>query len=394
MRLSSRERMLFTMEHKPVDHVPCCFMIFGALRWRCADEFEFFRRQLELGLDVRVELPNLPLRYQPGVEVSCRRVPSDVPGRFLLEKTYRTATGTLKAVVDLTDDWRAGDDIPIFSDYVAVRSRKFLIETEQDLQAFQTLLAPPSDEDIRQFRKVAAEYKHFADEHGLLVSAGYRGGLGGVAGDGGTMGMDALMWLCGIQNAIFAAIDRPDFVHDVSEVIRQWNLARTRVYLDTGIDLLVRRAWYEGTEFWSPDLYRRFMVPHVSEEINLVHHAGARFGYIMTSGMASLLGPIRDMRPDVVIGIDPVQGKGTDLKLFKRELAGRVAIWGGISGDLNIEHGTPEEIIKVTNCALDTLGPGGEFILSPVDNVRDTSDSTWKNVEVFIDTWKTWVRNH
>lgn len=390
MDLTSRERMLLTMEHKPVDHLPCCFMIFSALRSRCSDDLDFVRRQLDLGLDARVLLPNLPLRFRPDVEISCRRLPAEVPGRFLLEKTYRTSTGRLNSVVDLTADWPHGDDIPIFSDFVAVRSRKFLVETDADLEAFQTLLALPSDEDVRQFREVAAEYKRFAAEHGLLVSAGYRGGL---AGDGGTMGMDSLMWLCGIENAVIASRDRPDFVRGVAEVVRRWNLARTRVYLDTGIDLLVRRGWYEGTDFWSPKLYERFMAGDITEEINLVHQAGARFGYILTSGMALLLDQIRAMAPDVVIGVDPTQGKGTEAALFKRELAGSVALWGGLSGFVDVERGTPEDVARVTNRALDVWSPGGGFILSPVDNVRDQSEQTWKNVETFIDTWKSWTRS-
>ena len=33
------------------------------------------------------------------------------------------------------------------------------------------------------------------------------------------------------------------------------------------------------------------------------------------------------------------------------------------------------------------LGPEG-FILSPVDNVRDTSDATWENVLTFVEAWK------
>ena len=38
--------------------------------------------------------------------------------------------------------------------------------------------------------------------------------------------------------------------------------------------------------------------------------------------------------------------------------------------------------------AIHTLGPGGGFILSPVDNIRDNSRPTWDNVDVLIQTWK------
>lgn len=38
--------------------------------------------------------------------------------------------------------------------------------------------------------------------------------------------------------------------------------------------------------------------------------------------------------------------------------------------------------------ALRTLGPGSGFILSPVDNVREDTERTWRNTHVFVETWK------
>jgi hypothetical protein len=37
--------------------------------------------------------------------------------------------------------------------------------------------------------------------------------------------------------------------------------------------------------------------------------------------------------------------------------------------------------------AIETLGPDG-FILSPVDNIRDTSEEVWRKVGVFVETWR------
>ncbi|GAG42555.1 unnamed protein product, partial [marine sediment metagenome] len=51
---SSRERLLAAIDGAAGAPVPCSFMIFRALRGQCADEFEFARRQRDLGLDARV----------------------------------------------------------------------------------------------------------------------------------------------------------------------------------------------------------------------------------------------------------------------------------------------------------------------------------------------------
>jgi len=92
---------------------------------------------------------------------------------------------------------------------------------------------------------------------------------------------------------------------------------------------------------------------------------------------------------DVLIGLDPKEGKGTDLNLVKKKFreAGR-ALWGGVSGPLSVEMGTGEQTEQAVWEALDILGKGGGFILSPVDNVREHTEIAWENTHRFIDVWK------
>jgi len=52
-----------------------------------------------------------------------------------------------------------------------------------------------------------------------------------------------------------------------------------------------------------------------------------------------------------------------------------------------VEMGTSEEVQKAVRKALEALGPDG-FVLSPVDNVREDQPEVWRNVNVFIRTWK------
>ena len=86
-----------------------------------------------------------------------------------------------------------------------------------------------------------------------------------------------------------------------------------------------------------------------------------------------------------MINFDPIQGKGTDLPVLKQATAGRMALWGGVSGSLTVEVGTAEETVRAVREAIDALAPGGGFVLSPVDNVRDETPQSWPNVRAFID---------
>jgi hypothetical protein len=92
---------------------------------------------------------------------------------------------------------------------------------------------------------------------------------------------------------------------------------------------------------------------------------------------------------DVLIGLDPEEGKGTDLAAVKAKFREhKRAIWGGVSGAITVEQDTEEATEAAVIRALTTLGAGGGFILSPVDNVRDDTPNAWRNTEKFIEVWK------
>jgi len=386
-KYSSRERMLTALENKKSSYIPCSFMIFSALEEKCKDQFEFIERQLELGLDTKVELPELPFRFHP--EVKVKEWKQRTKSGYLLHKEYQTPSGKLNSIVRKTEDWPYGDSVPLFSDYLAPRSKKFLIEKKGDLEPLGYLLGEPPAGDISSFCEQANKLKRFAANKGLLVSGGwtYFGSEKGMDEDAGTMGADALMWLLGMEKALLLAIDEPETIKELLRIISEWNMKRMKVYLEEGIDLLIRRAWYESTDFWSPSLYRKFIFPVLKKEIELVHQAGAKCGYIMTSGVMPLLDDFLQLDIDVLIGVDPVQGKGTDLKLLKERLDEKICLWGGVNGFLTIGQGEGKDVEDAVDESISILGPKG-FILSPVDNVREDSERARNNIKTMIKTWK------
>lgn len=61
---------------------------------------------------------------------------------------------------------------------------------------------------------------------------------------------------------------------------------------------------------------------------------------------------------------------------------------GGGNGYGTVEWGTEAEVRAKVQKAMEVLAPGGGFILSPVENVRDTSQHTWDNTLALLDEWK------
>lgn len=183
--------------------------------------------------------------------------------------------------------------------------------------------------------------------------------------------------------------DSPDFLHELIGVVAGWARRRLEIVLDIGVDLVIKRAWYEGTELWSPALFQEFIAPVLRDDVALVHSAGARFGYINTSGTRAIFQHLLDLGVDVLIGVDPVQGVGTHLELFSKWAAGRMCLWGGVSAPMTVEPATqPEPIWEAVERAVAVCGSRGGFVLSPVDNLFDSSARVWQNVIQFVEAWK------
>ncbi len=387
MSLSSKERMLVTLAGGEADHVPCAFMIFGALKSRCSSFAEFVERQVEMGLDAFVELPprppvvendyynlhGLPVVYDPRVTI--REWLEEQAGEAvpIMVKEYHTPAGVLRTEVRQTADWRWGNHVPLFDDYLVPRSKKYLVTGPEDLEPLRYLLAPLSGAEIAAFRAEAAPALAQAQRHGLLVA----GGWGAAA--------DVVAWMTGFENMIVLAAEQPAFMHALLGLVAEWNRRRLEVLLEAGIDLYLKRIFYESTDFWSPRLYREFLQPILRADAELAHQAGAKVAGMMTTGTLPLVDALVEAGLDAIVGIDPPV---TDLRAIKLKAAGRIALWGGVNGYITVEEGTERDVRAAVREALEAMGPGGGFVLSPVENVRDTSLLTWDNTLALIDEWK------
>jgi hypothetical protein len=385
--MSSRERMIAALDHRQADHIPLSFMLFNGLKSISNSYLDFIQRQIELGLDVFVELPprppvvandyynlhGIPVNYHPSVSIRewIERFPDeDDP---VMIKEYSTPAGMLRTEVRQTDDWRWGDHVPFLDDYLVPRSRKFLIDGENDLEAFSYLLVDPSPDEISQFHRESEPAIALAKERDLLLAGGW-----GV-------GADLIGWVYGLQRMLFAVYDKPEFIKQLLGLIADWNRKRMEVVLEAGIDLYIKRAWYENCDFWTPNAYREFLAPILKKDIELAHERGVRFGYLISSNAMPLLEEFVDLGIDVLIGVDP---NTWDLETTKQVLGGKVCIWGGVNGHLTVEQGSEDQIRKEVQSAIQQLSPGGGFILSPVDNVREYTSSIQRNVGVLIDEWQ------
>jgi hypothetical protein len=309
----------------------------------------------------------------PRVDASIRMEPArpgdDYPS---LHKEYRTARGTLSHVVRKTDDWIHGDDVYLFSDYNVSRAVRNAVETEGDLDVLPALLGTPSRAQIEAFRREADALRGHAQRLGVAL-------------DGGWVALaDAAVMLCGMERILFAQMDEPRFIERLLDILLSWELGRMELLLAEGVDMIVHMAWYEGTDFWTPANYRAFLLPRITRMVARAHAGGAKYRYIITKGMATLLPDIMAAGVDCVMGIDPVQDS-LDLAAVKRQADGRLCLMGGVNSALMLSSWSLPQIDTAVATAIRTLAPGGGFILFPVDAVF--SDTSWDRVEAMIASW-------
>ena len=357
--MSSRERMLLAMNHQEADHVP---LILNNFDWTPPHE------RWNHGLDDWVTI-GPPSRYHPDVETRAWRDVSS--GERLLFKEYETPKGVIRQIARETEDWPHGTDVPLISDHLNPRSKRFAVEELADIEKLPYLFSHPGEQQLRDFQEGA---KALSQDQQQLIG-GHAGGFG-----------DYAAWLMGITNLMIATKDKPDFVHQLLDTILEWEMRGMQFLLDTEVvNVIIHRGWYECSDFWSPDLYREFIAPRLARKIQLAHQAGSKFGYIMSTGIMPLLDIFRELDFDILIHVDPIQG-GADLPRLKEDLGDRICFWGGVNSAVTLGRGTRDEIRDAVTFAISTLSPGGGHILSAADALF--SDMPWENLATMIERWR------
>ncbi len=411
--MRSRERLLTAISGGRPDHVPLVCRTFGfrappglawtrdgrpadfwyTMRlehihtlpqpWDVGEDFKRVEAWLSLGLDDVLEV-SLPWSIDPRVSVRDYVQMSVSDGHGVCScREYRTPHGILVHKVKQTMEaiepgWVVQPAVPpLFEDFNIPRSIRPPIMEAADVPKVRHLLRPPTNEQLAAYRERMREVRRFADEKGVLV-CGWS-----------LFGMDGVVWLCGAEGAVMMAMTEPDLFAEVVALVDEFDRMRTGLMLEVGgVDMIVQRGWYSSVDFWSPDLFARHVLPNLRNNVRRVHDAGAKFGYVMTTGVKPMLGYLADAGVDLWYWADPVQG-GVDLRAARDTLRGRMAIAGGVNAPLTLGKGSPEEIRRAVREAMETLGPAG-FILEPVDSLFP--DTPWEAVKTMIDAWKETTR--
>ena len=350
-------------------------------QWSLEDDFKRVLAWLSVGIDDLLDV-SVPWSISPDVTYSDILIPIGAEGGDehypVLVRDYQTPAGSVRHAIKKTGDEADGwpvqpSCVELFEDYNVPRGVKHLITAPADVEKAKYLYMPPDSSQEKWFIQRMSEVKEFADRHGVFVQAWT------------AFGMDAVVWLSGVENATIMSMTYPESFGRLIDNIAETDYARTELAAMTpGVDMVCQRGWYSSTDFWSPDLFDMFVFPNLCKLAALAHRYGKKFGYVMTTGIEALGPRLADAGVDVLYFVDPVMDKislNKAIELFGK----RMTMVGGISS-VNLNSSDFGKIRREVREAIDVLGPTNRFILHPVDSIFP--DTPWKSIETMIEAWK------
>jgi hypothetical protein len=409
--MTSKERILCAVNGIAGDHMPLTTWCFGfkppeQLRWKTGgievkywythrlehihtlpqtwtleDDFKRVLTWLSLGIDDVLDV-SVPWDISPEVTYSDTVISKGEAGGDstypVMIRKYQTPAGPVSHAVKKTGNEPEGwpvqpSKVELFEDYNVPRGVRHIVSEPGDIKKAKYLYMPPDINQKLWFEQRMAEVKRFGDKYGIFVQAWT------------AFGIDAVIWMSGVENAVMMAMADPESFGRLVDNIFETDFFRTELSLMTpGIDMVCQRGWYSSTDFWSPELFDAFVLPHLRELTALAHRHGRKFGYVMTMGVETFGSRLADAGVDVLYFIDPVMDS---LSLIKaRELFGdRMTLVGG-TNSISLETGDRERIFREVKEAIEALRPTNRFILHPVDSLFP--ETPWESVETMIEAWE------
>ena len=161
-------------------------------------------------------------------------------------------------------------------------------------------------------------------------------------------------------------------------------MKRAELLANLGVDVICRNGFYETTDYWSPSQIKKFVVPRLRREIEVMRSGGAAVIYTVETGIMPILDILADLDFDAYQAIEPVLGN-QDMHTVATKLCDRHAIWGGVSGPMHIGESTPAQVRQAVRDAFEMFGTKG-LVLGAVPSIR--AHWPWENALAMFDEWR------
>jgi uroporphyrinogen-III decarboxylase len=195
--------------------------------------------------------------------------------------------------------------------------------------------------------------------------------------------------LMSFQEYMMWAFEETDHFARVVDIIAE----RVRENLRRQLDCCVLDCYrivgpeYFTPPYLSPAMFRRFVLPHVTEMTRLIHARGAKVRLHCHGKMAQVLDMILETGCDGIDPCEPPPDGDIELDEVKRLCqAHGVSVWGNIELKL-LEQATPAQVRSEVQKIMRQAKDGGGFVLMPTAGAitLPLAPKTEANYKAFIE---------
>jgi uroporphyrinogen decarboxylase len=237
----------------------------------------------------------------------------------------------------------------------------------------------PKAEDLNH---AALQYVSAVVPEGMKIAAF---GFGGV--------FEHSTWLMGLQPFSYALQDQPDLVEAICQRVGELAAAAcAQVVAIDNVDMVFLSddlGFYSGT-LVSPDVIRRYILPHYKKFVDIAHKAGKLVVFHSCGNMYKLMDELIED-----VGIDAkhsFEDKILPVDEAYRRWGDRVAVLGGVDMDV-VGRGTEEEVRARTRQILEVCGVKGTgYCLGTGNTVANYLPR--QNYLAMLDEGRRWNREH
>ncbi|MEM3591948.1 MAG: uroporphyrinogen decarboxylase family protein [Candidatus Bathyarchaeia archaeon] len=196
----------------------------------------------------------------------------------------------------------------------------------------------------------------------------------------GGVGADAFWcqawYLRGFKQLMIDLYENPRFVNKLLSKLLEYYVGIGRKLSELGVDQI---NIYDDVAaqtglLIAPKLWRKYFKPNYEKLIGALR---TRVKYVFYHSD----GELRPIIPDLIeLGVNilnPVQPDCMNLSELKTEYGDKITLWGGLSVQETLPHGTPERVKEEVKRTIEVCAPGGGFVLGTSNNI--TQDTPIEN---------------
>lgn len=320
-QLSSRERILRTIQGQEIDKIPCYFR---------AEDTLCVELQKRFGLSNKIEL--------------AKHLASDA---FQVLPSYRP--------VNQPPDVEKDHFYDMYGNYYRVTHYNHMVSTcverpalapEGELKPIDSIPWPSTD--VLDMERSLQNIKN-ASESGMAIYGGIWATL-----------FTAARELLGQELFLITMFENPEYIHQLLDKVTETFLSLNQVYLDACAKYV--DVYYFGTDFgtqrslfFSPAHFDEFFKPCMARIVAQAKQYDLPVMFHTCGSVVPIIPSLIDIGIDV---LDPVQvsAEGMDPHSLS-QFRGKIAFNGGVSTQTTLPFGTPQEVRSAVDNLIQELGP-------------------------------------